>query len=350
MKHLIRGAAAITVLSLATSSALALTVSGKDGQKTYELKVADWFPTSNPISVDGAKFWMNEVTQASKGAVKFKYYPAGQLAAARDLLSITQSGLTDIGATAPEFNADKLPLSTVGNLPGLFEESCRGTRVLWKMSTEGGILFEKEFKPQHIHPLILAVTPQYELLSASKPIRTPADAKGLTIRSAGGTKDLTIQAIGATPVSISPAEMYQALKLGTVNAVAFPYSNAAAYSLQEVAKFGTEGANLGSFVDLYAISDKTWNKLPKEIQQIMMQAGEKTSMHLCQALNDDTTSKIKLFEQAGTKIDKFDAQGVAAWKEATSGVIAKWVKQYSAQGLPAQEVIDNLKTIQQSLQ
>jgi TRAP-type C4-dicarboxylate transport system substrate-binding protein len=342
MQKIMNGVFVAAAIGLAATPALALDVTKQNGKDVYELKVADWFPTSNPISVAGAKYWMDEVTKGSNGAVQFKYYPAGQLAAAHDLLSITQNGLTDIAATAPEFHADKMPLATIGNLPGLFEESCRGTKILWKMSIEGGILYEKSFKPQKIHPLILAVTPQYELLTVSKPIRTPADVKGLNIRSSGVTKDLTIKAIGATPVNIAPAEMYQALKLGTVDAVAFPYSNASAYSLEEVAKYGTLGANLGSFVDLYAISDKVWQKLPKEIQDLMMRAGEKTSMHLCETLNKETDEKVQLFKDNGVVIDKFTKDEVEAWKTATKGVIANWVKEYEARGLPAQQVVDAL--------
>lgn len=349
MKNLITVALVAGTLGLAASPGNALSISKENGQTVYELKVADWFPTSNPISVAGAKYWMDEVTKNSKGAVRFKYYPAGQLAAARDLLSITQNGLTDIAATAPEFHADKMPLATVGNLPGLFSESCRGTDILWKMSVEGGILYENSFKPQKIHPLILAVTPQYELLTVSKPIRMPGDVKGTNIRSSGVTRDLTIKALGATPVNIAPAEMYQALKLGTVDAIAFPYSNAAAYSLQEVAKYGTLGANLGSFVDLYAVSDKVWKKLPKEIQEVMMSAGQKTSKHLCKTLNEETDEKVKLFKDSGVAVNNFNSDEKKAWKEATEGVIAQWVKAYESQGLPAKAVVDDLKKISAAL-
>lgn len=326
--------------------AFALKVDSVDGKDVYELKVADWFPTSNPISVAGAQYWMDQVEKLTDGAVKFKYYPSSQLAASRDLLAITQSGLTDIAATAPEFHSDKMPLATVADLPGLFDESCVGTEILWEMSTEGGILYDNSFLPQKIHPLILAVTPQYELLS-SKKITTPEDAKGLNIRSAGATKDLTINSLESTPVNIAPAEMYQALKLGTVDAVAFPYSNATAYSLEEVAKYGTVGASLGSFFDLYAISDASWQKLPEDIQEAMLEAGKATSRHLCKVLNDETEEKISIFEENGVEITRADEETKSLWVSATEDVIDAWIERYEKRGLDATSVIEELNRLKE---
>jgi hypothetical protein len=73
-----------------------------------------------------------------------------------------------------------------------------------------------------------------------------------------------------------------------------------------------------------------------------MRAGEKTRMHLCETLNKETDEKVQLFKDNGVVIDKFTKDEVEAWKTATKGVIANWVKEYEARGLPAQQVVDAL--------
>src|SRR5436190_22020196 len=102
-----------------------------------KLRVADSFPAGHYIPETSAKPFMAEVTKATTGAVTFEYFPAEQLGKAKDLLSLTISGVADIGYIAPSYISDKLPLSAVAELPGQFPTSCAGTEAYWKLARPG---------------------------------------------------------------------------------------------------------------------------------------------------------------------------------------------------------------------
>jgi TRAP-type C4-dicarboxylate transport system substrate-binding protein len=78
---------------------------------------------------------MAESTRLSGGAVEFEYYPGEQLGKANDILSLTQTGVIDVGYVATSYISEKLPLSSVAELPGSVKTACEGTRAYWALAT-----------------------------------------------------------------------------------------------------------------------------------------------------------------------------------------------------------------------
>ena len=106
------------------AGALLATAAAAQGSKVT-LRVADHYPTNASTANYTIKFFMDTVRQASGGSVDFEYYPSEQLGKARDMLALTQQGVTDIGFVAPAYVSDKMPLSAVAELPGTYTGSCQ---------------------------------------------------------------------------------------------------------------------------------------------------------------------------------------------------------------------------------
>jgi TRAP-type C4-dicarboxylate transport system substrate-binding protein len=122
-------------------------------QAKITLRVADHYSPEHLTAKYTIKFFMDRVKTLTNGQVDFQYYPAEQLGKAKDMLSLTQRGVIDIGLVAPAYVSEKMPLSAVAELPGTYAKSCQGNTAYWKLS-RSGILAEKEFKPNGIRPLI----------------------------------------------------------------------------------------------------------------------------------------------------------------------------------------------------
>src|SRR3546814_16376988 len=84
------------------------------------------------------------------------------------MLTLTQSGVTDIGYVPPSFVTDKMPLSAVAELPTNFTESCQGTMAYFKLAHAGGILDKNEFAPAGIRLLFTIVLPPYKVFLGKK--------------------------------------------------------------------------------------------------------------------------------------------------------------------------------------
>ena len=65
------------------------------------LRVADSFPGGHYISDQVTKWFMDRVVKETGNKVAFQYYPSEQLGKVKDLLSLTQTGVVDIGYVAP---------------------------------------------------------------------------------------------------------------------------------------------------------------------------------------------------------------------------------------------------------
>jgi TRAP-type C4-dicarboxylate transport system substrate-binding protein len=188
------------------------------------LRVADSFPGGHYISDQVTKWFMDRVVKETGNKVAFQYYPSEQLGKAKDLLSLTQTGVVDIGYVAPSFVTDKLPLSVVAELPSRFSKSCEGTAAFYKLATDG-IIAKRELEPNGVRLLFTIVLPPYQIFLRSPTFPGIDALKGLKIRTSGKAKELAVQRLGAVSLQIASPDIYQALSRGTIDGMLFPYSS-----------------------------------------------------------------------------------------------------------------------------
>jgi TRAP-type C4-dicarboxylate transport system substrate-binding protein len=304
-----------------------------------KLRVADSLPVGHFFAEYATKFWMEEVTRATNGAVKFDYYPAEQLGKAKDLLALTQSGVADVGYVVPSYASDKMPLTAVAELPGSFSDSCSATLAYSKMARNDGILAKKEFEPNGVRLMFTLVLPPYQVFTGKKPLEGVKSIEGLKLRTAGGAMDATVRKFGGVPVRMAAPELYESLSRGTVDGMLFPYASLLSYDLAGITKYGTTGENFGSAVLTYVMSESRWKKLSPEIQKAMLEAGEKTTQRACSMTDKDTVADIEKIRQKGVTFVHFDAADRKIIDENMAAVNEQWAKTLDGRGKPGSEVL-----------
>ncbi len=102
--------------------------------------------------------------------------------------------------------------------------------------------------------------------TANKPLREPADARGLKFRvQPSDLQAAQYTALRAVPRKMAFAEIYQGLQTGVVNAQDNPWSNIYSQKYHEVQKYITEsGHGIGNY--LLITNTKFWNGLPAEVR------------------------------------------------------------------------------------
>lgn len=330
--------------TLAVSASLLATAV----QAETRLKVADSFPTSHYISVEAAKKFMDEATRLSNGELQFDYFPTEQLGKAKDLLQLTTTGLTDIAYIVPSYAPDKLPMSSVAELPGMYSTSCEGTHAFWKLIDEGGILNREEFEPNGVVPLMGFALPPYQISVTAKPLDGIDALKGQKIRAAGGAFELTLRALEAVPVRMAAPEIREALVRGTIDGSVGPLVSLAPYDLLTVMRHGTQKASFGGFVGTYSISKEVWDGLSQEQQAALKEAGRSTMEHFCTYADDNEAAGAKAFEEAGGTLWPYSAEQNAELAERVQPVADDWATRLEERGLPARQVLDAYKAARAS--
>jgi len=325
----------LTLLPLAVHSAAA--------QDVAELRVADSFPTGHYIATSLIMPFMERVTERT-GMTDFAYFPAEQLGKAKDLLSLTQTGVADIGYVGPSYVSDKMPLSAVGQLPEAFSTSCEGTMAYWEIGKPGGALDQAEFAPNGVRLLMAMVLPPYNLMTSSREITGLDSMQGLKIRSTGGALDLTVQKIGGVPVQMPAPEVREALSRGTIDAGLFPYPSVTPYGMEAFLDWGTQGLNFGSFVATYVISQEAWDSLPEDVQVAMAEIGEELTREGCEIADAQNIEVKQQIADAGVTFVDLPAEDTEKLAGILATVGSEWAAQLDAQGKPGTEILEAFRS------
>lgn len=328
---------------VAACGAAALCLSSGALAQNVTLRLADSLPVGHYVAEQGLKVWMKDVEERTGGKVKLEYYPASQLGQGKDLMALTQSGVTDIALIQAAYISEKLPLSGVVELPELFPTSCAGTHRYFEVASEGGLLYENELKPNGMRLLFGAALAPYQLLMKTIPVETISQLQGAKIRTGGGTQDLLVNKLGAVPVRIPGPEMYESLSRGTADGVILPFGSVFSYDLQGLLGYTTLSHGFGTTVTAYMISDKRWNELSPEQQKVLTEAGKEASDHLCAYIDAETEELIAKLKQAGIKVIDMNAEEQKKMSDILSSVADEWAATLDARGLPATELLKTMR-------
>jgi tripartite ATP-independent transporter DctP family solute receptor len=156
-----------------------------------------------------------------------------------------------------------------------------------------------------------------------KPINTPADLKGIKIRTPKSTWRIKMfTAWGANPTPMSFSEVFVALQTGVIDGQENPLTNINAAKFNEVQKYLSVTGHV--YTPSYLTTGASqWNKLPADVRQIL----EKTAVDVqgwmyATGTKDDMTLRDKLGKDMQVNIaDR------AAFVEASKPIYAEFAKE-----------------------
>lgn len=93
-----------------------------DGDKV--LKFGDSFSSTHPIGEGGVTPFLKALEQGGEDVgLEVEYFAKGQMGDQRDMAALLRSGVIQMGPVSPAYVGTELPLSNVGDLPGLDRKS-----------------------------------------------------------------------------------------------------------------------------------------------------------------------------------------------------------------------------------
>jgi TRAP-type C4-dicarboxylate transport system substrate-binding protein len=301
------------------------------------LRIADVYPVGHNVSEGTAKFFMEEVRKRSNGRINFEYYPAEQLGKGKDMLQLTQTGVTDIGLVVPSYISDKMPLSAVAELPGGYATSCQGSMAFWSL-THGGALEKLEFAPNGVRVLIAHTLNPFQFFT-TKHVHSLDDLRGQKMRSLGALMDLTIQTMGGVPMHISAPEIHEAMARGTIDGGLMSVETVTSYDLTRMVKSATTDERFGGAVVTYAISEARWKTLPPDVQALLMSVGEAATRNGCERAEGYAAPAFDKLKQANVEFFDFPPDQRKQLDVSLANVANKWAADLEARGKPGREVL-----------
>jgi TRAP-type C4-dicarboxylate transport system substrate-binding protein len=314
--------------------------------KPITLKMADSFPQSHPAYKMSQRL-IQKIDEYTQGKVKIDYYPAEQLGKMKDLLDLCKLGVTDIAYVAPSFDAGKVPLNTIMILP-YWTNAAEGTEIYQRLLKEAPEL-SREFSRYGVSPLAVLCISQYDIGTVQKEVRSPADAKGLRLKSSGGLYERIAKRYGISPVTIPSPEVYEGVQRGVVDGAIFSLPSVKGYRLNELEKYHTLGLRLGGYPATYVINDKVWQGLSPALQEGITRAAVESSKWFAKVWDGLQVQLAKAFEQGGMKIYYVTTKERSPWDEAVKGIEKEWIESVKGKAPSCEEVFNKFKKISEEV-
>lgn len=267
---------------------------------------------------EAALLFADRVKAKTGGRIEIQVAHSAQLGDDAAMVTALRSGTLDISANSQGAMANVVPEYSALGLPFLFADSQKAWQLL-----DGPVGAELAKRTAAKGMVVLG---QWDngirhVTNSKRPIKVPADLKGLKIRTPPDTMTVDImQALGADTQQIKFAELYVALQQGVVDGQENPLANIASAKLYEVQKYLTLTGHKYE-ANPFVMSKRSWDKLSAADQKAFTEAAAEatqTQRRLSKEADEKLVAELKA---KGVQVDSIDRK---AFVEATKPVYAKW--------------------------
>jgi TRAP-type C4-dicarboxylate transport system substrate-binding protein len=250
------------------------------------------------------KYWMDKVTEKTNGQVEFDCYFGGTLGGVLEMLELLRSGAVDLACVMPLYHPAELPLHCILNQGGWssMEMASNGIGELQWESEITAPLFDEEGKKQSLRFVQWPNIGSSSIVSRV-PATTMADLKGKKSTRFGYVADKVYEEFDMIPVATTSAEMYESLSKGVIDAVFASLTGVVPRKLHEPAVSYI-------YVPVFwcgaamAINYETWESMPADVQQAMIDAEKETRDYNIQYVIEKEAEFEQTMKDAGLSITK----------------------------------------------
>ncbi|WP_158243098.1 TRAP transporter substrate-binding protein DctP [Acidimangrovimonas sediminis] len=294
------------------------------------------------------KWLVKEFAKRTGGKDQIQVFWGGSVAKTKEIPDALASGVGDFGDIITPYFPDRFPLN---NAVGFFIPQPNSTLQIGKLMEKWYAedpQFQQEMEKQGIHVFGFRPLEDYGLL-CSKPVHDIKDMKGLRIRSYGFAYPALIKAMGATPVTISTAEAYEALQRHIIDCTPIGPALARGWKYDEVAKYYIEIPFGASFGHLLAMNLDSYKAMSPDLQKIVDQLGKDYLIKYNDLLTQDEKRVRQEWKgKLGVTVIPFPKKEMAEIVKdpGIQSVRKEWMAKASSAGLSQDQIDQVVKSLQ----
>jgi TRAP-type C4-dicarboxylate transport system substrate-binding protein len=280
------------------------------------------------------------IETSTEGRVKLDIYWSETLAKGTETVNALETGIADFAYLRTFAEPGKIPLCTASELPGISNDNWALLWAYWDLMNQPEISAELD---KHNLKQICAILIAQQNLISRTPIRTVADVTGKKIAASGVNAEI-IKGIGGVPLAMSPAEQYEGITRGTIDAIVAPIDAIGAFKFYEGAKYFTQVV-ICPRMHPVVINKDAWKKLSPADQKILTELVPKLHEIAYDTIMKQTLGPtIKSMQDAKVEFISFGAADEATVQKVRESYAAKWAADMEAKGLPGNKVLSDYKT------
>lgn len=275
-----------------------------------ELKLGHFASDTHPCGIAAVQFKAN-VEKRTNGEVKISLFGNNTLGSPPEVLEQVMLGAVDMSLSGQDQLAKHLPFYDVISTPFAFKDYATADRII-----DGDF---KAWAGPELAKKNLVHLADWEwgfrqLTNSKKPVITPADLKGMKIRTPPAfAYQAFVEAAGGNAVTIAFSELVMAMKSGVVDGQENPVGTIYDLKLYETQKYMSI-LNYTYSSMVHVVNKKSWDKLTPAQQKILAEESAIAAKAARKQLRDNEAVQLKDLETSkGIVIARPD---LGPWKAA----------------------------------
>lgn len=297
-----QGLSIVIALLLAVSMTLiagAGPATAAEEKPILTIKQAEAFPAAG-FYYPHLLWWKDQIERRTNGRIAVKIYFGGSLSGWPQALPALQTGLADMAQVCPPYFPSEMPLSMIVEMVGVSSDLWVSQKAATALANENPYI-KAEHEKLGIKPIFTHHSGLMHYGFRDK-VATFADMNGKTVRTYGGSLFEAEKRIGLKSVFMSYGDIYEALSRGTMDGSGFTYIVSDGFKHWEVMKSVVEiGAGYSMGLQR-SMQIKTWNKLPADIQEILMKLQSDWIDYFAKAMYAETALLQSKWKNFGVEI------------------------------------------------
>jgi TRAP-type C4-dicarboxylate transport system substrate-binding protein len=288
------------------------------------LKVHIGPPPVDPQATEMVK-WADAFNKSAAGRYEMQVYPGDTLVKGTDALDSIRTRVVDMGGISMDAQGKFQPEMTVSYLPFIFnnyEANLEFVKIVHEF-------FNNMLSTKYNQKLICWFNMGASDIYSKTQIKNMADLKGKLVSCQSNVESKTLQALGASPVSMGLDEEIPSLQKGVIDAGEIgPPLVLMLWKYWEVVKYMVQGNMYGTLLGV-SINNDVFNKLPADLQKVMLDQGQTYSEAMWAAQKDSHNTALETITKNGMTVYKLPEDERAKWITSTESVRADYWKSLS---------------------
>ncbi|MBP6019670.1 MAG: TRAP transporter substrate-binding protein [Burkholderiaceae bacterium] len=262
---------------------------------------------------------------------KVQQFPNSALGGEREVIEGLQLGTIDLAIVSTGATLNFVPATGVFDIPFLFRDLDHARKVL---DGDIGKKMLTEFPKRGLVALAWGEQGFRQLTNNVRPVTTPADAKGLKIRTTENPIHIAaFRELGILATPMAWPEVATALQQGTIDGQENPMSVIVSAKLPQLQKYLSLTAHVYGPA-LVLMSPNVYNGLSDADKAKFADAGHQSALAMRTYVDDIETSGIEEVKKQGMQVNTVDH---AAFVKAVQPVYPQYYKQFG------QELVESIQ-------
>ncbi|MDZ7758746.1 MAG: TRAP transporter substrate-binding protein DctP [Desulfovermiculus sp.] len=262
--------------ALACLLSFASTALGNENTYAWQIALEE---IEGSMQHEYARKFAQVLEEKSQGRIQCRIRFYGELGTSGEIAELLQRGNIEFAFQSPGHLGTIIPEVQVFSIHYLFPTDFQLLEKILRNGPNTYPTLQKYYHQHNLH-LLSIIEEGWQIWTANKPLRTPADFKGITFRVMSSPFLITAYRLyGAYVITVPYGEIYNDLALGRIDAQTQPF-----FAIQEMKFYEVQDymikANQLPFIGTFAANHKFITQLPADVRDLIDRAIQEANEYI----------------------------------------------------------------------